>query len=60
MTVSKSPPRVTYIIATRNRASHLDRALDNVAEYLAPEDELILIDGQSTDPQSKSWLTTVT
>ena len=41
--------RVSYIISTRDRAEFLDRALDNVREFITPDDELIVMDGGSTD-----------
>jgi glycosyltransferase involved in cell wall biosynthesis len=41
--------RVSYIIATKNRAEYLDRTLQNVREFIDPSDELIIIDGASTD-----------
>jgi glycosyltransferase involved in cell wall biosynthesis len=41
--------RVSYIISTRNRADFLDKALANVREFIEPEDELLVIDGASTD-----------
>lgn len=41
--------RVTYLITTRNRAAHLERTLVNVREFITPDDELIIIDGLSTD-----------
>jgi glycosyltransferase involved in cell wall biosynthesis len=41
--------RATYVLSTRNRADHLDRALGNAAEFVGPEDELIVVDGASTD-----------
>ncbi len=44
-----APVRVSYIISTRNRAARLERTLANVAEFLGPEDELIVVDGASTD-----------
>lgn len=45
------PPeiRVSYLITTRNRASFLERTLSNVREFIEPKDELIIIDGGSTD-----------
>jgi glycosyltransferase involved in cell wall biosynthesis len=46
---NKQDVRVSYILTTRNRAPFLDRALANVREYITPEDELIVIDGASTD-----------
>lgn len=48
-TTESGKTRVSYIIATRNRADFLDRALQNVRAFIAPEDELIVIDGMSTD-----------
>lgn len=44
--------RVSYIISTRNRAGYLDKALQNVREFITTEDELIVIDGASTDATS--------
>jgi glycosyltransferase involved in cell wall biosynthesis len=44
-----SPIRVSYIIATMNRGEYLRRTLTNVREFLSDEDELIVIDGGSTD-----------
>jgi glycosyltransferase involved in cell wall biosynthesis len=41
--------RVSYILSTRNRADHLERALENARELLEPQDELIVVDGGSTD-----------
>ena len=41
--------RVSYLITTRNRAQYLQRTLDNVREFITPEDELIVIDGGSSD-----------
>lgn len=41
--------RVSYLITTRNRADVLERTLENVREFIEPQDELIIIDGQSTD-----------
>jgi glycosyltransferase involved in cell wall biosynthesis len=41
--------RVSYLITTRNRAQFLQRTLDNVREFITPEDELLVIDGGSTD-----------
>ena len=42
-------PRVSYIMATRNRASYLERTLANVREFIESQDELIIVDGGSTD-----------
>lgn len=41
--------RVSYLISTKNRAEYLDRTLQNVREFISPEDELIIIDGGSID-----------
>src|SRR6516164_5681794 len=41
--------RVTYLITTRNRGKFLKETLANVREFITPEDELLIIDGLSTD-----------
>ena len=41
--------RVSYIIVTKNRSEYLNRTLQNVREFIEPTDELIIIDGASTD-----------
>jgi glycosyltransferase involved in cell wall biosynthesis len=41
--------RVSYIITTRNRARFLESTLHNVREFITPDDELIVVDGGSTD-----------
>jgi glycosyltransferase involved in cell wall biosynthesis len=41
--------RVSYLVSTRNRAPFLARTLANVAEFLTDDDELIIMDGGSTD-----------
>jgi glycosyltransferase involved in cell wall biosynthesis len=41
--------RVSYIISTRNRAKFLAEALRNAREFITPADELIVMDGASTD-----------
>jgi glycosyltransferase involved in cell wall biosynthesis len=45
--------RVSYLITTRNRAEFLQRTLDNVREFITPEDELIIFDAASTDDTPK-------
>jgi glycosyltransferase involved in cell wall biosynthesis len=40
---------VSYILATLNKALYLDRVLNNIREFISPDDELIVIDGGSTD-----------
>lgn len=49
MSKSKQQVRVSYIISTRNRAEFLARTLQNIREFITPEDELIIMDGASTD-----------
>lgn len=44
-----APVRTSYVISTRNRAEYLEQTLQNVREFLGPEDELIVVDGGSTD-----------
>lgn len=44
-----STVRVSYIIVTKNRAQYLERTLANVREFIEPVDELIIIDGASSD-----------
>ncbi len=46
---TERPVRVSYVLSTRNRADHLDAALASAREFVGPEDELIVIDGGSTD-----------
>src|SRR5262245_54150434 len=41
--------RVSYLITTWNRGKFLKETLANVREFFTPEDELIIIDGLSTD-----------
>jgi len=48
-TPTSTPVRVSYIISTRNRAQYLSKVLDNVREFITPEDELLIMDGASTD-----------
>ena len=48
--VNRAPRvRVSFVLSTHNRAEHLDRALQNVREFIGPDDELIIVDGGSTD-----------
>jgi glycosyltransferase involved in cell wall biosynthesis len=46
-------PKVSYIISTRNRAQYLDSTLQNLREFITPQDEVIVIDGASTDETSE-------
>lgn len=41
--------RVSLILATKDRASFLKTALENIRQFKGPRDELIIIDGGSTD-----------
>jgi glycosyltransferase involved in cell wall biosynthesis len=45
----KKPARVSYTLVTLNRADYLERALENIRAFITPEDELIIVDGGSTD-----------
>jgi glycosyltransferase involved in cell wall biosynthesis len=42
-------PRVSYVMATKNHGEQLKKALENVREFIQPADELIIVDGGSTD-----------
>jgi glycosyltransferase involved in cell wall biosynthesis len=44
-----SKVRVSYLITTRNRGSFLARTLDNIREFITGDDELVIIDGKSSD-----------
>lgn len=50
---SHAKKRISYILVTKNRAEYLDKALFNYGSLIKPEDELILIDGASTDDTNK-------
>lgn len=41
--------QTTFILATKNRALHLPGALELFKELIGPEDELIVVDGNSDD-----------
>lgn len=41
--------RVSFILPTRNRAQFIGKALDMARRLVGPEDELIVVDGGSTD-----------
>lgn len=43
------PKRVSYILATKNHAERLDTFLDRCRSFKEPQDELIIMDGGSTD-----------
>lgn len=44
-----SPKRISYILATKNRSSFLKGALQRLKVLVGPQDELLVIDGGSTD-----------
>lgn len=44
-----STKRVSYILATRNRAEFLRKSLEAQRTLFSPEDELIIVDGHSSD-----------
>ncbi len=41
--------RVSYVMATKNRAKFLDKAFQNVRQFKTDRDELIVVDGNSID-----------
>ena len=41
--------RITFILVTKNRAGLLDSALERIKSLVGPEDELLVIDGASSD-----------
>lgn len=41
--------RVSFILATKNRAKHLKKTLENIREFITKQDELIIMDGGSSD-----------
>lgn len=50
---SNSKIRVSFILATKNRAKYLSKAIKNIREFITRQDELIIIDGGSTDGTKK-------
>ncbi len=46
---SHNTKRVSYVLTTKNHAEYLDTYLGTVHELIKPNDELIIIDGVSTD-----------
>src|SRR5512136_2252669 len=40
---------VSFVLCTYNRAQYLDKILDNVRDFIQCDDELIIMDGGSTD-----------
>jgi len=42
-------PRISVVVATRNRAAYLERMLDRLFEDDYPDKEVIVVDGASTD-----------
>ena len=49
MLESEHQARVSYIISTKNRSRFLAETLRNVREFITPADELLVVDGGSTD-----------
>lgn len=45
--------RVSFIIATKNRAKYLKKAFENIHEFITKQDELIVMDGGSSDGTKK-------
>jgi glycosyltransferase involved in cell wall biosynthesis len=43
------PVRVSFVLSTRNRADLLDKALINARQFVGDRDELIVVDGGSSD-----------
>ncbi len=41
--------RISYVLPTRNKAQFIGKALDMAKRMVGPEDELIVVDGGSTD-----------
>jgi len=46
---NRSPRRVTHLMVTKNSARQLEKSLDMVKPYLNEHDEVIVVDGASTD-----------
>jgi glycosyltransferase involved in cell wall biosynthesis len=42
-------PKVSYILLTKNRPDFLATVLDNIRQFIRPEDELIVVDGGSAE-----------
>ena len=41
--------RISFVLTTKNRAPYLEKALQNFKELLGENDELIIVDCNSTD-----------
>jgi glycosyltransferase involved in cell wall biosynthesis len=41
--------RISYVLPTRNKAQFIGKALQMAKQLVGPEDELIVVDGESTD-----------
>jgi len=46
---SASAKRISYVLAIKNRAQYLERSLPLICDLKGPNDELIIVDGKSTD-----------
>jgi glycosyltransferase involved in cell wall biosynthesis len=47
MTHDTAKPKVSYILLTKNRPDFLATVLDNIRQFVRPEDELLVVDGGS-------------
>ena len=45
----KGEVNVSYLITTRNRGDYLRRTLENIRDFITADDELVIIDGLSSD-----------
>ena len=46
---SNTTKRISFVLTTKNRASYLKEALKAAKDLIGPDDELIIIDGNSKD-----------
>lgn len=50
---TQSIKRVSYILVTKNKSQYLEKTLLNINHLIKPQDELIIIDGNSSDNTKK-------
>jgi glycosyltransferase involved in cell wall biosynthesis len=50
-----APPTLSYVLATKDRLSRLQRAIERVLRAIQPDEEIVIFDGGSTDG-STEWL----